>query len=51
MFYAEAYLELSRTCFFFLFLVMLSSFFIIPMVKEKIKVKPAPAIPTVQLVL
>ena len=33
-------------CFFFLLLVMLSNFFIIPLVKEKIKVKIALAIPT-----
>ena len=31
--------------FFLLFLVMLSNFLIIPVVKEKIKVKLAPAIP------
>ena len=64
MFYAEAYLEPSRThsapqphsrgvfrtqpnmIFLFLFLVMLSNFFIIPMVKDKIQVKLAPAIIT-----
>ena len=34
------------SCFFFLFLVMLSNFLIIPVVKEKIKVKLALAIPT-----
>ena len=34
------------SCFFFLFLVILSNFFIICVVKKKIKVKPAPAIPT-----
>ena len=34
------------SCFFFLFLVMLSNFFTIPVVKEKIKVKLALAIPT-----
>ena len=34
------------SCFFFLFLVMLSNFLIIPVVSEKIKVKLAPAIPT-----
>ena len=33
-------------CLFFLFLVMLSCFLIIPVVKEIIKVKLAPAIPT-----
>ena len=33
------------SCFFFLFLVMLSNFFIIPVVKERIKVNLAPAIP------
>ena len=33
------------SCFFFLFLVMLSNFFI-PVVKEKIRVKLVPAIPT-----
>ena len=32
-------------CFFFLFLVMLSNFLTIPVVKEKIKVKLALAIP------
>ena len=32
-------------CFFFLFFVILSNFFIISVVKEKIKVKLAPAIP------
>ena len=32
------------TCFSFLFLVILSNFFIIPVVKEKIRVKHAPAI-------
>ena len=34
------------SCFFFLFLVMLSNFLVIPVVREKIKVKLAPAIPT-----
>ena len=34
------------SCFFFLFLVMLSNFFTIPVVKEKIKIKLALAIPT-----
>ena len=34
------------SCFFFLFLVALSSFFIIPVVREEIRVKLAPAIPT-----
>ena len=34
------------SCFFSLFLVMLSNFLIIPVVKEKIKVKLALAIPT-----
>ena len=34
------------SCFYFLFLVMLSSFFIIPVVREKISVKLAPAFPT-----
>ena len=33
-------------CFFFLFLVILSNFFIIPVGQEKIKVKLALAIPT-----
>ena len=34
------------SCFFFLFLIMLSNFLIIPVVKEKIKVKLALAIAT-----
>ena len=34
------------SCFLFLFLVMLSKFFTIPVVKEKIKLKLSPAIPT-----
>ena len=34
------------SCFFFLFLVMLSNFLTIPVVREKIKVKLALAIPT-----
>ena len=34
------------SCFFFLFLVVLSNFFTIPVVREKIKVKFALAIPT-----
>ena len=34
------------SCLFFLFLVMLSNFLIIPVVREKIKVKLALAIPT-----
>ena len=34
------------SCFFLLFLVILSNFLIIPVVKEKIKVKLVPAIPT-----
>ena len=34
------------SCCFFLFLVMLNNFLIIPVVKEKIKVKLALAIPT-----
>ena len=34
------------SCFFFLFLVMLSNFLIIPLVREKIKVKLALVIPT-----
>ena len=34
------------SCFFFQFLVMLSNFMIIPVFKEKIKVKLALAIPT-----
>ena len=34
------------SCFFFSFLVMLSNFLVIPVVREKIKVKLAPAIPT-----
>ena len=33
-------------CFFFLFLVMLSNFLTIPVVREKIRVKLALAIPT-----
>ena len=33
------------SCFFFLFLVMLSNFLIIPVVREKIKVKLTLAIP------
>ena len=33
------------SCFFFLFLVILSNFLIIPVVREKIKVKLASAIP------
>ena len=33
-------------CFFFSFFAMLSNFFIIPVVREKIRVKLAPAIPT-----
>ena len=33
------------SCFFFLFLVTLSNFLIIPVVREKIKVKSALAIP------
>ena len=40
---------LARTrmlCFFFLFLVVISNFKTIPVVKEKIKVKLAPVIPT-----
>ena len=36
----------TLSCFFFLFLVMLSNFLIIPVVREKIKVKLALAIPT-----
>ena len=32
--------------FFFFFLVLLSNFFIIPVIKEKVRVKIAPAIPT-----
>ena len=36
----------TLSCFFFLFLAILSNFFIIAVVKEKIKVKLAPAIPT-----
>ena len=35
----------NSLCFFFLFFVILSNFFIISVVKEKIKVKLAPAIP------
>ena len=35
------------SCFFFLFLVILSNFLIIPVVKEKIKVKLALAISTI----
>ena len=35
------------SCLFFLFLVMLSNFLIFPVVREKIKVKLALAIPTV----
>ena len=34
------------SCLFFLFLVVLSNFLIISVIKEKIKVKPALAIPT-----
>ena len=34
------------SCFFLLFLVVLISFLIIPVVREKIRVKLAPAIPT-----
>ena len=34
------------SCFFFLFLVMLSNFLIIPVVREKINVKLSLAIPT-----
>ena len=34
------------SCFFFLFLVMLGNFFIIPAVREKIRAKLALAIPT-----
>ena len=34
------------SCFFFLFLIIFSNFFTIPVVKEKIKVKLALAIPT-----
>ena len=34
------------SCFFFLFLVIFSNFLIIPVVREKIKVKLALAIPT-----
>ena len=34
------------SCFFFLFLVMLGNFLIIPVVREKIKVKLLVAIPT-----
>ena len=34
------------SCFFFLFLVMLSNFLIICVVREKIKVKLAPTVPT-----
>ena len=34
------------SCFFLLFLVMLSNFFIIPVVREKFKVKLAIVIPT-----
>ena len=34
------------SCFFFLFLVMLSNFFIIPVVREKFKIKLAIVIPT-----
>ena len=34
------------SCFFFLFLVMFSNFLIIPVVREKNRVKLAPAIPT-----
>ena len=36
----------TLSCFFFLFLAMLSNFLIIPVVREKIKVKLALAIPT-----
>ena len=34
------------SCFFFLFVVMLNNFLIIPVVREKNRVKRAPAIPT-----
>ena len=34
------------SCFFFLFLAILGNLFIVPIVREKIKVKRAPAIPT-----
>ena len=34
------------SCFFFLFLVMISNFLIIPVLKEKVSVKLALAIPT-----
>ena len=37
------------SCFFFLFLVMLCNVLIIPVVKDKIKVKLAPAIPAAAL--
>ena len=36
----------TLSCFFFLFLVMLSNFLIIPIIREKIKIKLALAIPT-----
>ena len=36
----------TLSCFFFSFLVILSNFLIVPVVKEKIKVKLALAIPT-----
>ena len=34
------------SCFFFLFVVMLNNFLIIPVVREKNRVKRAPTIPT-----
>ena len=41
-----ANIRIYRAFFFFFFLVMLSNFFIIPVIKEKVRVKIAPAIPT-----
>ena len=39
------------SCFFFLFLVVLSNFLTIPVVREKIRVKLALAIPTAPIIL
>ena len=41
-----ANIRIYRAFSFFFFLVMLSNFFIIPVIKEKVRVKIAPAIPT-----
>ena len=40
------FIQRMLLCFFFLFLVMFSNFLMIPVVREKIKVKLALAIPT-----